>query len=79
MALQDWYNISRDEALELAKQMAIDKKDLEAANPDMVTAPGLPSEEEQRAKAGIEPKPDDEGPAGAEAAGKGPQTDDLAK
>jgi hypothetical protein len=72
MALQDWYNISRDEALELAKQMAIDKKDLEAANPDMATAPGLPSEEERAAKAGIEPKPGDEGPAGDDSADKGP-------
>jgi hypothetical protein len=70
MALMDWYNIDRDAALLLAEQMAQDKKDLEAANPDMTTAPGLPSEEERAAKAGI--KPDDEGPAGDDSADPGP-------
>jgi hypothetical protein len=36
MLIQDWYGTSREEALELAKQIAVDQADLEAANPDMV-------------------------------------------
>ena len=59
MGLQEWHDISRDEALELMKQIAQDQKDIEAANPAL-RAVNMP-----------QPPPDEEGPAGdAEANGQ---------
>jgi len=49
MLIQDWYGIGREEALELAEQIANDRKDLEAANPDIsaVNVPPTPEEIEE--------------------------------
>ena len=68
MAVQDWYNISRDEALELVKQIAKDTQETLAANPAMAGGPRIP-----------EPPPEEEGPGGGKSADEGPQRDSWNK
>jgi hypothetical protein len=55
MAIQDWYGVGRDEALEIAEQIAIDDQELAAANPMMALM--------MKAKEAAL-QPDQEGPAG---------------
>jgi hypothetical protein len=47
MLIQDWYGVGRDEAIEIAEQIALDQADLEKANPALrvVNAPPDPDEE----------------------------------
>jgi hypothetical protein len=66
MLIMDWYDAGREEALEIAKQIAMDQKDLEGVNPDLTTLaapnPNTPVDENplENQRDAIADKKDDE-------------------